>query len=237
MDIYFPGCTATYKLKGISQAAVKIMKKAGHQFITLGKDEWCCGSVLLRTGSPDAAMEVMKHNAEAFKNAGATRIITTCSGCYKTLSHDYPEHLGKQGYKVVHMPELVKEFLTQGKLKFKKNDVVVTYHDPCHLGRHMGMFDIPRDVVKAVPGVKLVEMARCRENARCCGAGGGMLSANKELACLIAEERIRDAMATKAMILVTPCPFCTLHLKDAAKRLSADIRVMDFSEFVLENLE
>jgi len=235
-DIYFPGCTATYKMKEISGAAVKIMQKAGYDFTTLGEDEWCCGSVMLRTGNIPEAEELIDHNLEAIRSSGAGRVITTCSGCYKTLGRDYKERKGELGFEVVHLPALVKEFIDQGKLKFKQNNVKVTYHDPCHLGRHMGMFDIPRDVIKAIPGVELVEMARSRQFARCCGAGGGMLAGNKELSEAIGQDRIKDAMATGASILTTPCPFCTLHLTAQAKEAGADIRVMDFSEFVLENL-
>jgi len=235
--IYFPGCTATYRMKEISQAAITIMKKAGVDFTVLGEDEWCCGSVMLRTGNIPEAEVLIEHNLEALKKVGAKKVVTTCSGCYKTISHDYKERKGELGFEVVHLPQLVKELLDQGKMKFKSNPVKVTYHDPCHLGRHTGMYDIPREVIKAVPDVELVEMARSREFARCCGAGGGMLSGNKELSNAIGQDRIKDAIATDAAILTTPCPFCTLHLSNQAKELGSDIRVMDFSEFVLENLE
>ncbi len=235
--IYFPGCTATYRMTQISEAAVKIMKKGGVEFTVLGEDEWCCGSVMLRTGNKPEALELIEHNLEALEKAGADRVVTTCSGCYKTISHDYKEEKGELDFEVVHLPALVKELLDQGKLKFKPSDAKVTYHDPCHLGRHMGMFDIPREVIKAVPGIELVEMARSREFARCCGAGGGMLSGNKEISNAIGQDRINEAAATGASILTTPCPFCTLHLLAQAKEAGLDIRVLDFSEFVLENLE
>jgi heterodisulfide reductase subunit D len=236
-NIYFPGCTAIYRMKEISRAAVEIMKKAGFEFTTLGEDEWCCGSVMLRTGNTPEADELMDHNLEAMKNAGTSRVITTCSGCYKTLGHDYSQHRGDLGFEVIHLPALIKEFLDQGKIKFKENKSKVTYHDPCHLGRHTGMFDIPRGVIKAIPGIELVEMARSKEFARCCGAGGGMLAGNKELSGAIGQDRIKDAVATGASILTTPCPFCTLHLSAQAKEAGVDMRILDFSEFVLENLE
>jgi heterodisulfide reductase subunit D len=235
--IYFPGCTATYRMKEISHAAVKIFKKAGVEFKVLGEDEWCCGSVMLRTGNIPEAEVLIDHNLEALRAAGATKVVTTCSGCYKTISHDYKERRGDLGFEVVHLPQLVKELVDQGKLKFKQNNIKVTYHDPCHLGRHTGMYDIPRDVIKAIPGVELVEMGRSREFARCCGAGGGMLSGNKDISTNIGQDRIKDASATGAVILTTPCPFCTLHLSAQAQETGVDIKVMDFSEFVLENLE
>lgn len=235
--VYFPGCTATYRMQEISRAAITIMKKAGVDFTVLGEDEWCCGSVMLRTGNIPEATDLIQHNLEALRNIGATKVVTTCSGCYKTISHDYKEREGELGFTVIHLPELVKDLLDEGKLKFKQNNVKVTYHDPCHLGRHMGMFDIPREVIKAIPGVELIEMARSREFARCCGAGGGMLAGNKDLSAAIGLDRIKDAAATGASILTTPCPFCTMHLTAQAKEAGVDIRVMDFSEFVVMNLE
>ncbi len=237
MNIYFPGCMATYRMTKVAKSAIEIMKRAGLDFTTLGSEEWCCGSVLLRTGNTDAAKEVMEHNIKAFQDIDAKRVITTCSGCYKTLKIDYSKAAGDLDFAVVHLPELVKEFLDEGCIRFRENSIKVTYHDPCHLGRHSGMYDIPRDVIRAVPGIELIEMGRSREFARCCGAGGGMLSANKELAREIGDDRIKDAIETGASVLTTPCPFCTFHLADAAKKVGSEIRVLDFAEFVLENME
>ena len=106
--------------------------------------------------------------------AGADTVITSCSGCFKTINSDYPKLAGSQDYKVKHVLELIKDLISDGNLKFPETNLKVTYHDPCHLGRHSKMYDIPRDVLRSIPGFELVEMERNRENARCCRGGGGV---------------------------------------------------------------
>jgi Fe-S oxidoreductase len=225
---------ASYRLDSIAKGTIELLKKAGVEFQMLGDDEWCCGSVLLRTGNRELAEEVANHNLEAFKNAGADRIVTSCAGCFKTLKNDYPELVEGFDFEVLSSPELINSLIKEGKIKFKKVDKKVTFHDPCHLGRHSKVYDEPREVLESVEGLTLVEMARNRENSRCCGSGGGVQSAFKELAHKIADTRIEEAAGTGAEVLTTPCPFCTFALSEAAKRNSKNIEVKDFAELILE---
>jgi Fe-S oxidoreductase len=235
--LYFTGCMASYRIDSIVKSTIELLKKAGVDFKMLGDKEWCCGSVLLRTGNKELAREVAEHNIKEFKNSGIDTIVTSCAGCYKTLKLDYPELVGPNGIEVLSSPELIGKLIEDGKIKFDKSDLTVTFHDPCHMGRHSNLYDAPRDVLKSVEGLNLVEMPRNRENARCCGSGGGVQSAFKDLSHKIADTRINEAIGTGAEILTTPCPFCTYALAEASKRNGNKIKVMDFAEFVMELME
>jgi len=232
--VYFPGCMATYRQKKTAESTIKLLKKAGLDFITLGEDEWCCGSILLRTGNEKLAKKVALHNIDALKKCNTKKVVTSCSGCYRTLKKDYPVLAGSIGFDVFHITELLDELISSGKLKMNAKNIKITYHDPCHLGRHSGIYDVPRKVLKSIPNIQLIEMKRIRENARCCGAGGGMSSAYKSLAMQIADTRFSEAEGTGAEILVTACPFCVYALADAAQRKKSNMKVMDFSEFINE---
>ncbi len=214
--LYFRGCTAREKQNDIAEATEKILKIAGVDFHTLD-DEKCCGSVLLRTGFIDEAAEQIKKNTEVLKGQ---KIITSCAGCYKTLKEDYG------GLDVIHISQLLNDLINEGKLDLSKNDLNVTYHDSCHLGRHCNVFDEPRAVIKSV--ANLVEMENIRENSLCCGAGGGVKSAYPEIASQMADSRLSQAKETGCETLVTPCPFCKLNLQND------DIEVLDLTEFLVK---
>jgi heterodisulfide reductase subunit D len=238
MLVYFAGCMATYRLPSIAEATIKVLRHAGLDFKMLGEDEWCCGSVTLRTGFVDDAKVLARHNVDTLSAAGATRVVTACAGCFRTLSMDYPELLGEElPFDVIHFPSLLKELIEEGKIRFPKGEnVSVTYHDPCHIGRHMGLYDDPREALEAMPGVELREMHKNRGNASCCGAGGGVRSTSRDLARGAAEIRINEAEETGAEVLTTACPFCTFNLRESVERGKNDIEMLDFPEFVAEIL-
>jgi heterodisulfide reductase subunit D len=234
--VWFMGCTEPYRQPELAQAFLKILEAAGTNFAIIHPEEWCCGSVFFRTGVLDIAEEFAKHNVEAIKNSGAKKVVIHCAGCYRTFSKDYVDLFGKLPFEVVNAVELVRDWMKNGKLKLNKFDAKVTYHDPCHLGRHMGIYDAPRDILKMMPGVELVEMKRIKDAAWCCGAGGGVKSGFPELAVDIAKDRIKEAEETGADYLVTACPFCVKNLQDAAEALSSKIKVLDIVELVADNL-
>ena len=212
MLLYFRGCTAREKLNSISKATERILKIAKINYETL-EDEKCCGSVLLRTGFVDDA------------------ILTSCAGCYKTLKEDYKNYLGVD-LNVIHISQLLEQLIKENKINLKGNkDLKVTYHDSCHLGRHAGEYEAPRSVINSISN--LVEMENNRENARCCGSGGGVKSAYGDLSNSIADLRIQEAKETDADLLVSACPFCKLNLSQN----SDDLEILDLSEFVLEHLD
>ena len=237
MILYFPGCMATYRAKDIAKSTIELLKKADVEFTLLGEDEWCCGSVAFRTGNVDVGKEMMDHNVDAIKESGVDVVVTSCSGCFRTLKQDYEKMSGSSDFEVRHVLELLKELIDQGRLKFPETKMKVTYHDPCHLGRHSGIYEVPRDILKSIPGLELVEMARNRRNARCCGAGGGVRAGFPELSDKMADARLSEAEETGAEVLTSACPFCTFALREAAERNGSKIRVLDLPELLVEILE
>lgn len=214
--IYFRGCTAREKETGISSATEELLKLADIDYHVLD-DEKCCGSVLLRTGFEDEARRQIDKNTEVLKDE---LILTSCAGCFKTLKEDY------EGLDVIHISQLLDSLIKEGKLNFTKNNLNVTYHDSCHLGRQLEVFDEPRDVIESV--ANLVEMENNREDSLCCGAGGGVKSAYPEIAAEMAKSRINQAKETGCSILLTPCPFCKLNLEND------DLEVLDLTEFLVK---
>ena len=226
MLLYFRGCTARERLNSIAESTEAILKAADIEYETLD-DEKCCGSVLLRTGFREDAISQMRLNARVLE--GRT-IVTSCAGCYKTLKEDYKDLVGCE-LDVMHISQLLDKLIEDGRLKLKANDLKVTYHDPCHLGRHAGEFEAPRNVISSISD--LVEMENIRNKSRCCGSGGGVKSAYGDLSNSIARFRISEAEDTGADLLVSACPFCKLNLSEN----SDDLAVLDLCEFVLNNLD
>ncbi|MCX6657713.1 MAG: (Fe-S)-binding protein, partial [Euryarchaeota archaeon] len=182
--LFFVGCTAAYdpNIRNMALDTARVLGKANIDFGTLGNDEGCCGSTLLRTGLLESARKLAQRNIEMFEKASPSVIVTSCAGCYKTVRQDYPK-VGKVSACVVHITQFVNELIDSGRLKLEKRvDGVVTFHDPCHLGRHNLLYDEPRKILQSIPGIKLVEMERNRAEARCCGAGGGVKTAFPDLA-------------------------------------------------------
>jgi Fe-S oxidoreductase len=214
--LYFRGCTAREKQTDISKATERLLDLAGVDYHVLD-DEKCCGSVLLRTGFEKQAKEQIKKNTEILKDE---KIITSCAGCYKTLKEDY------DGLDVVHISQLLDELIRENKLNFTKADFKVTYHDSCHLGRHMDVFDEPRNAIESVANI--VEMENSREESLCCGAGGGVKSAYPEIANQMAKSRLAQARETGCETLVVSCPFCKLNLEND------EIEVLDLTEFLVK---
>ena len=214
--LYFRGCTAREKETSIQKATEKLLDIAGVDYHIL-EDEKCCGSVLLRTGFFNEAQRQIEKNTEVLKGE---KIITSCAGCYKTLKEDY------EGLDVIHISQLLDELIRDGKLNLEKGELDVTYHDSCHLARHMEVFDEPRNVIGALANI--VEMENNRENSLCCGAGGGVKSAYPEIATQMARTRIDQAMDTGCKTLVTACPFCKLNLSND------ELEVLDLTEFLVK---
>ena len=214
--LYFRGCTAREKQTSIQDATEKLLNLAGVDYHVL-EDESCCGSVLLRTGFIKEGKEQIRKNTEMFNDE---TVLTSCAGCYKTFREDY------ENIDVIHISQLLKQLIDDNKLVFTKNDLNVTYHDSCHLGRHMEIFDDPRTVIESV--ADLVEMENNRENSLCCGAGGGVKSAYPEIADELSKARIKQAKDTNCNILITACPFCKLNLDND------ELEVLDLTEFLVK---
>ncbi len=245
---YFVGCTAAYRQQQIAEHTASILKKIGVDFTVLS-DEVCCGSPILRTGQREIFKEVMNENLEMFKEFDL--LLFSCAGCYKTFRNDYPAMSGGPlPFKVRHVVEFVYDLINEGKLKIDTEYAKkVTWHDPCHSIRHVGLaiekeilnnsdnwlidsrkaekakeahFEIPRVVLKAIPGLKFHEMYRIKGDSFCCGAGGGVKAQFSDMALSTSKERLKEAASTGAEVLMTSCPFCVTNFNDGIKALKKE---------------
>jgi heterodisulfide reductase subunit D len=231
--VYFAGCYSAYRNKNIAKATAAILKAGGINAAYLGEDEWCCGVPQFADGNVTLAEQCIKHNVDALKAAGAKKVITSCAGCFHALKSEYPEVYGKLPFEVVHSGEVIAELVKAGKVKLDKEIAkTVTYHDPCHLGRHEEVYEAPRDAVRAVKGLTLVEMPRNRGNAWCCGGGSVVSTAFPGLTGDIAADRVAEARGTSAHIIVSTCPSCENILLPGARK--AGMAVYDLSVLVAE---
>ena len=225
--LFFAGCTSavTKQLNKGLIASARLLQRAGVRFATMGQDEPCCGSTLLRVGQTEEFEKLAAQNVAKFESLGIRKIVTACPGCYGTLRRS-AEKEGSD-IKVHHISQEIADLVKDGKLKLSKSQEKMTYHDPCHLGRLGGVFDEPRIIVGAV--AELVEMPNNRYESRCCGAGAGLQSAFPKLSRDLAARRVAEAKATGATTLVTSCPFCETQLKTVP-----GIKVMDLMELLLD---
>lgn len=238
---FFVGCVASFypMVYSIPQAMVQVLDRAGVNVAALGGDEWCCGYPLYTAGMPDEpVIGLMNHNVEQIRAMGARTLVTTCPSCYYTWSHLYPLlGVGPLDFEVLHASEFLARLLDDGALKLRPTEQIVTYHDPCDLGRKSGVFDAPRHAIECLPGVELVEMDASREHALCCGGGGDVQMVDEGVTSVVASRRVDQARRTGARILLSSCQQCKRTLMSAARRDKVRIRVMDLSEMVLAALE
>jgi heterodisulfide reductase subunit D len=231
----FLGCTQIYSDREDISNLLTILRSAEVSFKILN-DPICCGSPAYRVGDEHQARRQAERVNELFLKSNSDKILVSCAGCYRMLSHDYENLLDNTlTFKIVHWLDLVNEKLESGKLKIVSSETKLTYHDPCHLGRHSGIFEEPRSVLRSIPGVELVEMEWSRKFAKCCGAGGGFRSGKSEDAISIAAERVREAEESGASSLVTSCPFCLRNLQDGADLIKSNIKVASV-EAIIANL-
>ena len=226
---FFRGCMSTFREREMAEATLEILRRL-HLPLRLFGRELCCGSVLFRTGQEREAEEVRRRNEEEFRRLGVRRLLTVCPGCYSTFRKDY----SLDGVEVLHLTQLLRELVREGRLRLGGRRVRATYHDPCHLGREWRIYEEPREVLRSIPGLELVEMNLSRELSRCCGAGGGVRSAFREVSRAASRTRVGDALEAGAELLVTSCPFCYHHLREAAE---GRVEVRDLSLLVRDLME
>ena len=233
--LYHTGCMLSFdpELWEIPKSAIKIMQAAGADVGVMGREESCCGGRAYETGYLGEFTKYAEHFLETVSALGVSTVVTSCSDGYSTFKSLYPKVNIKMKPEVLHFVEYLGRLLKDGKIKFsRKIPMKVTYHDPCHLGRHVspGIYEAPRNILKSIPGMELVEMRRNKENAWCCGAGAGVKQANPALALWTANERLKEAKATGATALVTACPWCIRNFKDAAQEFRTAIDIYDIAE-------
>ena len=236
--LYFVGCASSYDAQGqkIAKNLSKILRKAGIIFGIL-QNETCSGHEARRMGETGLFAYLSEANMEMFEEAGVNHIVTGDPHSYYSFTQEYPDKCN--GLKIQHYTQFLDELIDDGKLKLKaKSNQTVTYHDPCYLGRHSGVFEEPRNIIERIPGVTLVEMKNARADSNCCGMGGGRMWMEPPQGLIssqaIAERRVHEGLDTGAEVLLTACPFCNITLNDAVKSLEKEdtIRVMDITEFI-----
>jgi len=235
--VYFVGCTSSYRRQEIARATLETLRKIGSKF-TILKDERCCGSPLLRIGERNLPRDLARHNVRQISETGASTVIFSCAGCYRTFKKDYPGIVERMNFDTFHVSEYLSKALGDTKLKQNPLGITrITYHDPCHLGRHLKVYDAPRMVLAYLPKVSLTEMKTNRANAFCCGAGGGFRKAFPNLSIDIAKDRVAEAELTGAQALISSCPFCKTSLSLAADQIQSTIRVLDLTELLNISLD
>jgi len=234
--LYFPGCYLSYdaRLKKVAVATTNILNKAGVDFGILGPKENCCGESIRKTGDEALFKQLAKENIKNFVDAGVKKIIVSSPHCYHTFKNEYAEF--KVNFEVIHISQFLSQLFKEGKLKvareYKKK---ITYHDPCYLGRHNGIFDEPREVLKKC-GVELVEMVDSGIDSLCCGGGGGGIWMDRKKGERFSDIRIGQAIETGAEALVTSCPYCIVNFEDSKLSVpdAEAIEIKDITEIIQE---
>jgi len=234
----FVGCTASYErdLLDIPRSIMKIMNHLDTNYGIL-KQEKCCGDPALRIGEAGLFEQLMEFNTENLKNAGAKRVVTISPHCYNSFKKEY--HNLKDELEIKHYTEFFADQLEAGNLVIKKRlHNIITYQDPCYLGKKNGVYEAPRQILEEIAGDHFIEMERNRADSLCCGGGGGRIYAEVEEIKRLSEIRVQEALDVGAEIIVTACPWCYIQLTDGVKTSGNEnkIEVKDLSELLAGSL-
>jgi len=235
--LYFAGCTASFDpaMQAVAVQSARLLQEAGTDFSILGPDEPCCASKLRRMGDPGFADEARKR-VDLFREQGIKTIVVSCAGCFKGLHSDYAGIL-PASTEVLHLTEYLDTLIREGNLTpRRKVPMKVTYHDPCHLGRHNQIYREPRSILHAIPGLSLIEMRRHGPFSVCCGMGGGLKLAKPEIQKKMSSERIRQAEETGAEAIVTPCQTCLMGLTIGTEAISSGMKVYHITEMLVRSI-
>jgi len=235
--LYFPGCYLCYdpRLKKVASATANILNKAGVDFGILGDKENCCGESIRKTGDEELFKRLARQNIKAFVENGVKKILVSSPHCYHTFKNEYPEFM--VNFEVVHISQYLFELIQEGRIEFTKEYAKkVTYHDPCYLGRHNGIYDEPREALKKIPGLELNEMPEFRATSLCCGGGGGRIWMETLKGERFADFRIGQALGVGAEVLATACPYCITHFEESRLTLedNESLEIKDITEIIAE---
>jgi Fe-S oxidoreductase len=237
--LLFVGCYYSYdpRMKKVAVATARLLEHAGVEFGILGDKESCCGESIRKTGNEEVFRSLARENIKTFIDAGVKKILALSPHCYHTLKHEYPEFM--VSFEVVHITELLSKLVDEGRLAFSGTVAKkVTFHDPCYLGRHGGIYDAPRDLLRKVPGLELVEMPDARQDSLCCGGGGGRIWMDTPKDERFADLRLAQAKEVGADVLATSCPYCISNFEESRLGLDDEdtLRVRDVTELLEESL-
>jgi len=238
--LYFPGCYLCYdpRLKKVARATANVLNKAGIDFGILGPEENCCGESIRKTGEEELFKRLARENIKTFIANGVKKILVSSPHCYHTFKNEYPEFM--VNFEVAHISQFLFELINEGRLKFTKEyGKKVTYHDPCYLGRHNGIYEEPREALKKIPGLELIEMPDSLEDSLCCGGGGGRIWMETSKGERFSDLRLEQAIGVGAEILVTSCPYCITNFEDSRLTLEDEkgrevLEVKDITEIIQE---
>jgi Fe-S oxidoreductase len=235
--LYFPGCYLCYdpRLKKVAKATAAILNKAGVDFGILGSKENCCGESIRKTGDEELFKRLARENIKNFIDSGVQKILVSSPHCYHTFKNEYPEFM--VNFEVVHIAQYLSELINEGRLELTgEYGKKVTYHDPCYLGRHNGIYDEPREALQKVPGLELDEMPESRATSLCCGGGGGRIWMETVKGERFSDFRIEQAVGIGAEVLVTSCPYCITHFEESKLTLedSDSLDIKDITEIIAE---
>jgi heterodisulfide reductase subunit D len=227
--VYFTGCVASYfpLAQKIPIALAEILDRSNVDFTLLGEEEWCCGFPMLGAGLKDMLQPFVEHNLQAVRDKGAKKAIFACPSCYQMWREHYPREV-----QIAHASEFLMDLVKKNRVPLKPLDITVTYHDPCDLGRGARVFEAPREVIRAIPGVRFVELPRNRQNCQCCGGGGNLEMMDPQLSSEIAKRKIEEILSTGAQAVVTSCQQCVRTMTTYVKRNKVPLEVMDITQLV-----
>jgi Fe-S oxidoreductase len=235
--LYFPGCYLSYdpRLKKVARATAAILNRAGVDFGILGSKENCCGESIRKTGDEELFKRLARENIKTFIDNGVKKILVSSPHCYHTFKNEYPEF--KVNFEVIHISQYLFELIREGRLKITGDyGKKITYHDPCYLGRHNGIFDEPRQALMKIPGLELIEMPDTRLNSLCCGGGGGRIWMETLKGERFSDLRLEQAIGVGAEVLVTSCPYCITHFEESRIALEDNkaTEIKDITEIIAE---
>ncbi len=236
--LYWVGCAASFddRAKSTARATAQLLLAAGVSFAILGPRESCTGDPARRIGNEYLFQTLAEQNVTTLKEAGVTKVVASCPHCFNTLRNEYPDYGGR--LEVIHHSRLLADLIAAGRLRpAHAVRELVTYHDPCYLGRHNDEYEAPRIVLGAIPGLRSVEMPRHRARGFCCGAGGARMWMEERIGKRINEERTDEAVSTGAGTVGVACPYCLVMLDDGVKTRGHDVRVADVAQLLVRSVQ
>jgi Fe-S oxidoreductase len=235
--LFWVGCAGSYEEKGkrVSRSLAMLLQQAGVRFAILGREETCSGDPARRLGNEYLFQTLAQQNVEMLNGYGVKKVVTNCPHCFNTLRNEYEDFGGT--YQVVHGTELVAELIAEGRIRLAPSQPKsITFHDPCYLGRHNEVYDAPRDVLHAIPGLEVKELPRSREYGLCCGAGGGRMWLDEKIGARINQTRFAEIEELGTDAVAVACPFCMVMIGNAKTEMNGKTEAFDVLELAAQAL-